>query len=110
MIPHFSGKSWKQDELLRSYCTMIVNPEMMVPWRRDSVWWVLMGSPGRWVQEEREYGWVGRNEVGGTEGVKDGLIHLLIKPQKLYQEDTCPAFQRIQSGPIPRDSIPPPPK
>lgn len=35
--------------------------------RRDSVWWVFMGSPSRWVQGERVgiFGWVGTDEVGG---------------------------------------------
>ena len=36
---------------------------------RDSVGWVFMGFPSRWVQGERVgiFGWVGRDEVGGTE-------------------------------------------
>lgn len=101
MIPHFYGKSWKQDELLRSYCTMIVQPRDDGALEgRDSVWWVLMGSLAGGSKKRPLAGW-GEMRWGGNRRVKDGLIHLLIKPQKLYQEDTCPtAFQRIQWDPF----------
>lgn len=60
----------------------------------------LVGSPGRWVQGN--LGWVGRSEVGGTEGVKDGLIHLLIRPQKLAgdSEMTALTFRGYNRNPF----------
>ena len=65
----------------------------MVPWRGGTqsggfLWVPLAGGS----KKRGNCGWVGRNEAGGTEGVKDGLIHLLIGPQKLAGDSEMTAL------------------
>lgn len=71
-----------------SYCTMIVQPRDDGALEgRDSVWWVPPAGGSKGILA----GW-GGVRWGGTEGVKDGLIHLLIRPQKLAGDSEMTAL------------------